>query len=200
MPDSLILTVEDLTALKSGEAALERAKLRDPVTGLANATLLASRLTRSLAAARRAGRKLAVLTLEIDRFVAIDEDQGAGSAQKLLAYMAARLQERVRPSDSVARTGGNELAVVLGRVDEAEIATGVGKRLLATLEPEFHLGDAGFQVKISMGVAVFPEDGKSAEALLRRARRDMYLGQRTQPAGGTTAAAGSGKAMGRGPG
>jgi diguanylate cyclase (GGDEF)-like protein/PAS domain S-box-containing protein len=197
VPDSLILTVEDLTALKSGEAALERAKLRDPATGLANAALLANRLTRSIVTARRAGRKLAVLILEIDRFAAIDEHQGAGSAQKLLAYMAGRLQERVRPSDSVARTGGNELAVVLGRVDEAEIAAGVGKRLLATLEPEFHLGEAGFQVKISMGVAVFPGDGKTAEALLRRARLDMYVGQRSQPTGGTAAAGGT-AASGRG--
>jgi diguanylate cyclase (GGDEF)-like protein/PAS domain S-box-containing protein len=193
VPDSLILTVEDLTALKSGEAALERAMLRDPATGLANSALLASRLTHSIATARRAGRKLAVLALEIDRFAAIDELQGTGSAQKLLAYMAARLQERVRPSDSVARTGGNELAVVLGKVDEADLAAGVGRRLLATLEPEFHLGEAGFQVKISMGVAVFPGDGKTAEALLRRARMDMYVGQRLQPgvgSGGAGAGAG----------
>ena len=193
VPDSLILTVEDLTALKSGEAALERAMLRDPATGLANSALLASRLTHSIATARRAGRKLAVLALEIDRFAAIDELQGTGSAQKLLAYMAARLQERVRPSDSVARTGGNELAVVLGKVDEADLAAGVGRRLLATLEPEFHLGEAGFQVKISMGVAVFPGDGKTADALLRRARMDMYVGQRLQPgvgSGGAGAGAG----------
>jgi diguanylate cyclase (GGDEF)-like protein/PAS domain S-box-containing protein len=183
VPDSLILTVEDLSALKSREAALERAKVRDPATGLANATLLASRLARSIATARRAGRKLALLVIEIDRFAAIDERQGPGAAQRLLANMAGRLQDRVRPSDSVARTSGNEVAVILGKVDEAELAAGVGRRLLATLEPEFHLDDAGFQVKISMGVAVFPEDGRTPEALLRRARLDMYLGELSEPAG-----------------
>jgi len=192
-PDSLIVTVEDLSALKSREAAFEREKLLDPATGLANAGVLANRLNHSISSARRAGRKLAVLLLEIDRYAAIDEKQGAGAAQKLLAYMAGRLQERVRPSDSVARTGANEIAVVLGKIDEAELAAGVGRRLLATLEPEFHLGEAGFQVKISMGVAVFPEEGRTSEALLRRARLDMYLGERaeatgTSPAAGRTAA------------
>ena len=102
--------------------------------------------------------------------------------------MAGRLQERVRPSDSVARTGANEIAVVLGKIDEAELAAGVGRRLLATLEPEFHLGEAGFQVKISMGVAVFPEDGRTAEVLLRRARLDMYLGELPEAAPGSRTA------------
>jgi diguanylate cyclase (GGDEF)-like protein/PAS domain S-box-containing protein len=195
VPDSLILTVEDLTALKAREAAVDRARLRDPATGLANAALFGNRLTRSISAARRAGRKLAVLVIEIDRSVAIDEKQGTGSAQKLLAYLAGRLQERVRPSDSVARTGGNEIAVVLGKVDEADLAMGVGKRLLATLEPEFHLGEAGFQVKISMGVALFPTDGTTSDALLRQARLDMYAGPRSRreiasPASGSTAPGG----------
>jgi diguanylate cyclase (GGDEF)-like protein/PAS domain S-box-containing protein len=190
-PDSLILTVEDLSALKSREAALERQKLRDPATGLGNAAHLADRLTRSIAAARRAGRKLAVLVIEIDRSVAIDEKQGPGSAQKLLAYLAARLQDRVRPADSVARTGGNELAVVLSKVDEAELAAGVGRRLLATLEPEFHLGDGGFQVKISMGIAIFPEDGRTSDALLRRARLEMYVGEQPAAGGGIAPATGA---------
>jgi diguanylate cyclase (GGDEF)-like protein/PAS domain S-box-containing protein len=197
VPDSLILTVEDLTALKTREAAVERGRLRDPATGLANAALFASRLTRSISTARRAGRKLAVLVIEIDRSVLIDEQQGAGSAQKLLAYMAGRLQERVRPSDSVARTGGNEIGVVLGRVDEADLAAGVGKRLLATLEPEFHLGEQGFQVKISMGVALFPQDGTTSDALLRQARLDMYVGPRSKSAG-TTSAGGGGAGGGSG--
>jgi len=199
-PDSLILTVEDLSPLKTQEAAFERERLLDPATGLANAAVLSSRLTRSITAARRGGRKLAVLLLEIDRYAAIDEKQGPGSAQKLLAYLATRLQDRVRPSDSVARTGPNEIAVVLSKVDEAELAAGVGRRLLATLEPEFHLGEAGFQVKISMGVAVFPEDGRTSEALLRRARLDMYLGELPAAAAGSRAAGLATGGAGAGPG
>jgi diguanylate cyclase (GGDEF)-like protein/PAS domain S-box-containing protein len=175
-PDSLVLTVEDLSALKAKEAALERGRQRDPATGLPNGILLTDRLSRSISAARRAGGKLAVLVIEIDRFVAIDEKQGPGSAQKLLAYMAARLQDRVRGADSVARTGPNELAVILSKVDETELAAGVGRRLLAGLAPEFHLDDEGFQVKISLGVALFPEDGQTSVALLRKARLDMYVG------------------------
>ena len=176
--EGLIVTLEDLSTLKAREAALEKSKLRDPGTGLANAGLLASRLSRSIATARRGGRKLALLVLEIDRFEAIEEKQGAGAGQKLLGYLAARLQDQLRPLDAVARTSGNELAVILDKVDEAEIATGVGRRLLANLEPEFYIGDAGFQVKISMGVALFPEQGLTPETLLRQARFNLYLGSR----------------------
>jgi diguanylate cyclase (GGDEF)-like protein/PAS domain S-box-containing protein len=179
--ESLIVSIEDLSALKSREAAHERSKLHDPATGLANASLLANRLGRSIASARRNERKVALLLLEIDRFAAIEETQGSGAGQKLLAYLASRLQEQLRPADSVARTSGNELAVVLDKIDEAELATGVGRRLLSKLEPEFYLGDAGFQVKISMGVALFPENGLTAESLLRQARMDLYLGGRAAP-------------------
>ena len=166
-PESLILTVEDLSALKSKEAALEQQRLHDPATGLPNVTLLSDRLGRSISAARRAGRKLAVLVLEIDRFAAIEEVRGPAAARELVGYLGARLQEKLRSTDSVARTSSNELAIVLSKVDEAELAAGVGRRLLATLEPEFYLGEAGFQIKISMGVALFPEQGRTAEALLR---------------------------------
>jgi len=205
-PDSLVLTVEDLSSLKAREAALERGRLRDPATGLASAALLTDRLGRSISSARRAGRKLAVLVIEIDRFVAIDEKQGPGSAQKLLAYLAARLQERVRSADSVARTGANELAVVLSKVDDAELAAGVGRRLLDGLAPEFHLDDVGFQVKISMGVALFPEEGQTSVALLRKARSDMYGGGReasgtsSQPTGSGPTPGGSGAGLGAGEG
>ena len=178
--EGLIVTLEDLSTLKAREAALEKSKLRDPGTGLANAGLLATRLSRSIAAARRGDRKLALLLLEIDRFEEIEEKQGTGAGQKLLAYLAARLQEQVRPLDAVARTSGNELAVVLDKVDEEEIATGVGRRLLSNLEPEFYVGDAGFQVKISMGIALFPEQGLTPETLLRRARFNLYLGSRPE--------------------
>jgi MinD-like ATPase involved in chromosome partitioning or flagellar assembly len=98
----------------------------------------------------------------------------------------------------VARTGGNEIGVVLGKVDEAELATGVGKRLLATLEPEFHLGDQGFQVKISMGVALFPQHGTTADALLRQARREMYVGPRSLPVGAGPAGGAGGMETGAG--
>nr|MDQ6919542.1 diguanylate cyclase [Candidatus Dormibacteraeota bacterium] len=200
-PDSLILTVEDISALKTREGALERERLHDRATGLANGDLLAFRLNRSIAASRRVRGKLAVLVLEIDRFEEIDEEQGPGSAEKLLAYLADRLQQFVRPADSVARTGGNELAVVLATISEAELATGVGRRLLARLEPEFHLGEAGFQVKISMGVALFPNDGGTSEALLRQARIDMYIGHRALPADSTgqgSSAAGITRGLGSG--
>jgi Flp pilus assembly CpaE family ATPase len=74
----------------------------------------------------------------------------------------------------VARTGGNEFGIVLAEVDERDLAEGVGRRLLAGLEPHFRLGGEDVRVPVAMGVATFPEHGRNPDALIRRARRDMY--------------------------
>ena len=192
-PDGLVLTVEDLTAQKAREANLEQERLSDPSTGLANATEFIRRLSRSLSAARRRKRKLAVLVIELEGLGKIGDELGQGSADDLVGQLAARLQELVRPSDCAARTGGNEFGLVLNEVSEADLAAGVGRRLMARLEPEFQFGAAGVRAPVGLGVAIFPDHGQDAQSLLRMARLDLYLGDRsgaaaTSPSAGSAAA------------
>ena len=175
-PDALVLTVEDLTAEKRSQAALEKERRRDPATGLPDATTLAEQLSRAIRIARRGGGRLALLMLEIDRLEAIDEELGNDAAIELLGQLTSRLQAQVRPRDLVARTGANEFGIILSEVDEAELAVGVGKRLLSELEPEFRVAGGDLQVRVSMGAATFPDDGRDAETLIRRARFAMYGG------------------------
>ena len=187
-PDALVLTIEDLTAAKRREADLERRRFLDPDTGLPNAAQLSRRLADAIRAARRGNRRLALLMIEFDRSGAAGEEAGAGVAAELLDQLTRRLQDQLRPRDFVARTGGNEFGIILAEVNEKELAEGVGRRLLAGLEPEFRLAGADVQVAVSMGVAVFPDHGRNPDAILRRARRDMY--------GGATGGTGDGGAVG----
>ena len=175
-PDALVLTIEDLTAAKRREAELERRGFLDPDTGLPNAAQLARRLADAIRAARRGNRRLALLMIEFDRSGAVGEEAGAGAAAELLDQLTRRLQDQVRPRDFVARTGGNEFGIILAEVNEKELAEGVGRRLLVGLEPHFRLAGADVQVAVSMGVAVFPDHGRNPDAIIRRARRDMYGG------------------------
>src|SRR5205807_1816904 len=164
-PDALVLTVEDLTEYKAREARLQEQRASDPATGLANATEFTRRLSRSLVTARRRKRKLAVLVLEVEG--------GGASNDERLGELARRLQDQLRPADCVARTGGNEFAIVLNEVSAADLAAGVGRRLLARLE-------ARPEAPISLGVAIFPDHGQDARSLLRMARLDLYLGDRSR--------------------
>jgi diguanylate cyclase (GGDEF)-like protein len=174
LPDALVLTIEDLTDERRKQAKLEAGRRHDPATGLPEATLLAARLRGAIRGAWNAGPRLALLMLEIDRLGAIDEELGEEAANAILEQLTERLQAQVRPRDFVARTGGNEFGIILGEVDEAELAVGVGKRVLNQLAPEFKLTGGDLQVPVSMGVAIFPDDGRDAETLIRRARFQMY--------------------------
>lgn len=181
VPDSLVMTVEDMTALKSREATLERERLHDPVTGLPNLAFLSTRLTRAIAGAKRSGHTLAVLVMEVGHPQMLRAGLGSEPTEELLARLAARLHGMVRPSDCIARTGANELAVVLVNVDEADLAAGVGKRLVGALEPQFRLSGGGLAVPVGLGVALYPAQGNSTEALLRSARLDMYTMHPAEP-------------------
>jgi diguanylate cyclase (GGDEF)-like protein len=135
----------------------------DPLTGVANYRRLHERLTASVAADPK---RLAVLTLDVDQFKAINERYGHLEGDRLLQEVGQTLMESVRGSDVVARQGGDEFAVLASETDEA------GARLLAeriekALE-RIHVADHK-HVRASVGIAVYPGDGRTPEDLLERA-------------------------------
>ena len=186
-PDALVLTFEDLTEARRREAELERRRRIDPETGLPNGELLSRRLADSIRAARAAGRPLALLMLEFDRVTAIGEEPSRAVAAELLDQLARRLGDQLRPRDFVARTGGNEFGIILTEVDQEGLAEEIGRRLLAGLEPHFRLGGEDVEVPVAMGVATYPAQARNADALIRRARAELY-GTGTGTGGGAGAA------------
>src|SRR4029077_15005825 len=123
----------DVTALKVKEAFLSHRALHDALTGLPNRVLLLDRLEAALARIRRYQSFLAVLYLDLDRFKTVNDNLGHEVGDRLLQVVAQRLQETLRPSDSVALLGGDEFAAILPDLGDLREAMHIAERLLAAV-------------------------------------------------------------------
>ena len=157
-----------------------RLALHDPLTSLANRTLLRGRLSEAIARAQRTKGTLAVLCLDLDGFKAVNDTHGHAVGDNLLCEVAARLSRSVREVDTVARLGGDEFVVLQsGPVEPAEART-LADRLVSTLaEPyKFNAPSAQCVVTTSVGIAIFPDDGSDPETLLHNADTALYRAKR----------------------
>jgi diguanylate cyclase (GGDEF)-like protein/PAS domain S-box-containing protein len=164
----------DVTALKVKEAYLSHRALHDPLTGLPNRVLLLDRLEAALARIRRHAAFLAVLYLDLDRFKTVNDNLGHEIGDRLLHVVARRLQDTLRPSDSVGRLGGDEFAAILPDLGGPHEATQVAERLLAVVAEPVDLGEGALVTTVSIGIAGASGGGASAAELLRRADFAMY--------------------------
>ncbi len=147
----------------------------DALTNLPNRLLLADRIEQSLARSTRYGTKTAVLVFDVDRFKDINDSFGHPAGDRLLRELAGRVQAAVRGSDTVARFGGDEFALVapdLGGVDEVAV---VAQRVVDACRPPFDLDHGQVPITVSVGAALFPEHGRDADTLLRAADAALYL-------------------------
>jgi len=156
------------------EDRLRQQSLHDPLTGLGNRVLLHDHLSLALNAARRSGHRVALLLMDLDRFKDINDTLGHDIGDRALQQIAARLGRSVRDSDTVARLGGDEFAVVLPDIDEVSDALAVAGQLSALTEDQIELAGVALRVEVSIGVAMFPEDGADPVHLLKRADVAMY--------------------------
>jgi diguanylate cyclase (GGDEF)-like protein/PAS domain S-box-containing protein len=151
---------------------LEFRASHDPLTGLPNRTLALDRLGSAIRGAKRSGRPVAVMMLDLDGFKALNDTYGHQVGDEALKQVAARLLASIRESDTVARIGGDEFAVVALDVDAAA-AEVVAAKVVAAFDTDLALGSA-ITTRPSLGVAIYPRDGDNADALLRRADSAMY--------------------------
>jgi diguanylate cyclase (GGDEF)-like protein len=151
----------------------------DSLTGLPNRALLADRLQQLIAQGQRGnGKKFALLYLDLDRFKEINDTLGHAAGDQLLQSTAKRLLACVRNSDTVSRHGGDEFAVLLPDLEAANDATLTAQKLLkAMLEP--HLIDGHrLEISLSIGISLFPDDGRDVESIIRSADTAMYHAKR----------------------
>jgi diguanylate cyclase (GGDEF)-like protein len=153
---------------------LNRLAQYDELTGLGNRSLFQDRLARALAWARRHHRLVAVMVLDFNGFKAVNDRLGHSTGDRLLKIMAKRLSERLRETDTVARLGGDEFALLIENLAQPEHAALVARKLLDTVAPAVELDGQQVSVTASLGVALYPSDGRDAAELLRRADRAMY--------------------------
>ncbi len=146
----------------------------DELTGLPNRALLHDRMTQALGQARRTGRPVAVLFLDLDGFKYINDSLGHAVGDRLLRAVAGRLQAIVREGDTVARLGGDEFVVMLVDLLQPEAAAPVAQEIVQALSRPMRADEHLLHVTASIGLSTFPADGDSAELLLRQADAAMY--------------------------
>jgi diguanylate cyclase (GGDEF)-like protein/PAS domain S-box-containing protein len=167
----------EITQRKKSEAQLvemSRSTHHDVLTNLPNRVLLYDRLTHSISFARRHGKKLAVLFVDLDHFEKINDSLGHAIGDKLLQSVAARLAASVRRSDTVSRLSGDEFVVVLSQVERAEDAAFSAQKILRALATPHQIDDADLSINVSIGVSTYPVDGQDAQSLMDSADIAMY--------------------------
>jgi diguanylate cyclase (GGDEF)-like protein/PAS domain S-box-containing protein len=164
----------DVTERKHSEETIRHLAYHDALTDLPNRALFADRLTVALAQARRTRQPVAVMFLDIDRFKLINDTLGHVVGDDLLKQVGSELSALVREGDTVARVGGDEFTLLLTGIDEDETVSMIARRILETVRQPRTLAEQELRVTTSLGVAMFPDDGETAESLLRHADTAMY--------------------------
>jgi diguanylate cyclase (GGDEF)-like protein/PAS domain S-box-containing protein len=157
---------------------LEHAARYDELTDLPNRSLLADRLATALARARRHEEHLALLYIDLDKFKPVNDQLGHAAGDLLLQEMARRLRACVREIDTVARIGGDEFVVLLERTDLPQDAQAVAAKIRAALRETFVVEGHMLRMEASVGIALYPHHGETADHLMRYADEQMYLAKR----------------------
>ena len=168
-----------LATLRAYARILQRAALTDGLTGLPNRALLLDRTQQAIHQARRSGRHVAALMLDLDRFKEINDTLGHHQGDVLLKEVAARLRCAVREGDTVARLGGDEFAVLAAELADPLLAVQLAERIDRALTGCVMLGGVEVDVTSSIGIALSPEHGADVDALLQRADVAMYEAKRS---------------------
>ena len=166
--------MHDVTRREQTAAELLDKANHDSLTGLANRRLLDDRLTHALERASRQQTQVAVIMIDLDHFKEVNDTLGHVAGDDLLREVAERIRSLVRSADTVARVGGDEFVVLMEGVASVELAEAVAAKILVQLSRQVQLGRDVRQIGASLGIAVYPDDGRCAEELLQAADTAMY--------------------------
>ena len=173
-PGHYVFGFLDISDRKQAEARIEYMAFHDPLTGLPNRRLAMERLDLAIALADRSASRTALMFLDLDNFKTINDSFGHAVGDLLLQAVASRLMLCIRDSDTVCRQGGDEFLIVLGNVPDSEAITTVTEKILDALRPTFNVEGNELSTSSSIGIAVFPDDGRDIDTLLKRADTAMY--------------------------
>ena len=171
---AFIATVRDITLRKANEELIRYQATHDALTDLPNRSVFDAELEDCLEVAARTGERLAVLFLDLDRFKMVNDTLGHSVGDALLVELGKRLRSCLRETDIVARMGGDEFILVLRNLSNRHDATQKADQILSTIHPPFSLEGNELHVTASIGISVYPEDGKSSEHLLKMADLALY--------------------------
>ena len=178
-PDGSLLyyegTAEDITERRQHQAQLEYQATHDPLTGLPNRNLLQERLDQAVLVARRCAEQVVVAFVDLDNFKVINDSLGHAAGDRLLVEISNRLRRSLRGVDTVARYGGDEFVLILGKQNDATILIQTLERIQSAIRAPLLLDAHELYVSCSIGVSICPQDGSDLATLLSHADAAMYL-------------------------
>src|ERR1700687_2298671 len=169
-----VIVFHDVSAARAMSRQMTHAAQHDLVTNLPNRLLLNDRISQSISLARRQNRPLAVFFLDLDRFKYINDSLGHATGDKLLQSVSKRLLAGLRGSDTVSRQGGDEFVILLSEIADPEDLAASARKILLLLNAPHSIGGQDLLIGGSIGISVYPEDGKGAETLIKNADTAMY--------------------------
>jgi diguanylate cyclase (GGDEF)-like protein/PAS domain S-box-containing protein len=164
----------DVTADKIQEEKLRKLALYDQLTGLPNRILYQERIEQAIREGEEEDKQVALLFLDLDRFKKVNNTFGHQAGDRMLNFLARRLSECVNERDTVARYGGDEFVFILRKVDNIQRTAIVAQRIIDALTKPFILESLEVYLHASIGIAIYPTDGKNAAELLKGADAAMY--------------------------
>ena len=176
--EQLLIAAVDADAVLDDHALqiqlLTRFSQRDALTGTPTRAVMADRLGKAISMARRHGLRTALLFVDLNGFKQINDQLGHLAGDEVLQLVARRLESGVRDSDTVSRHGGDEFLVLLAELTHASDAAAIATKMIATVAEPVWVAGRELVISVSVGIAVYPEDGEDVVTLIAKADAAMY--------------------------
>ncbi|MBI1892304.1 MAG: EAL domain-containing protein [Burkholderiales bacterium] len=173
-PMTAIGTVQEITQSKVSEARIEFLAFHDTLTKLPNRLLARDRMELATAYADRLSAKAAVLFIDLDKFKSINDSLGHLAGDALLKGVASRLRECVRETETICRQGGDEFLIILSAMHDTDAISKIADKILEKMASPFNIEGHQIFTSLSIGIAVYPDDGRDFETLVKAADTAMY--------------------------
>ncbi len=177
-PTQWVAILSDITERKATQARFEFLAHHDPLTLLPNRLLLRDRVEQSISRASRSQAALAVLFVDLDDFKRVNDDYGHQTGDAVLREIGRRLLNCVRNTDTVCRHGGDEFVIALTDLNDISYVPEIAAKVKHEVHAPIHVGERGVRLTCSIGVAIYPRDGRDHDTLLAHADASMYDAKR----------------------
>ena len=176
--EGAVMTFRDISERRRMEKKLEQMARYDQLTGLANRAAFVDQLKMALGRAKRTGKKVGIIYIDLNNFKPINDTLGHAAGDMMLKGFADRLKKSSREYDLPSRLGGDEFIVMVDNLDDKEGAIRMAERLIENLKAPFKIYDKSYQMSGSMGLAFYPDDAETHDDLITHADSAMYIAKK----------------------